>query len=364
MAAQRRLTRPLLPPLADVHALLAEIWDSGTLANGGPMEARFQAAIEQKLGWRDASMVSSCTAGLQLLLRVHDLAGEVLVPALSHPATFQAVQWNGLTPVPVDVHPETLTVDTTLLARSVTSRTSAILAVHLFGHPADVLGLERFAASAGLVLLFDAASAMGVRLGGVPIVEYGHGSSVSLHATKILGVGEGGVVSVTDRAIRDKLRRLRNFGLSDDSPPLERGTNAKLSEVASAIGLAALPHLGPEIRAREMALRRYRELLAGRPGVRFVEARPDSTPNFSYAALRLRTADGAPAAQRVHALLEAQSIESRRYFGGNYRTRLTSVHPTPVADAAAADLLCVPLWGGMPESLIDEVCDVIGRDLP
>ena len=353
------LTRPILPALNELLPLLTEIWGSGILSNGGPMERRFESSLEREMGWPNVSMVASCTIGLQLLLRACGLEGEVLVPALSHPATYQAVQWNGLTPVPVDVAPDTLTIDTGLLTSHIGSRASAILAVHLFGHPADVIELEHIASKHKLALVFDAAACIGVRFNGTPLPRFGHASSVSFHATKLLGIGEGGAITAADSALRDRVRVLRNFGLSGTERPLVGGTNGKLSELASAVGVALLPYLSEEIRQREVALQRYREELAGVAGIQLLSARPGTTENFSYAMLRVRTESGDPAAHHAHRLLDMRGIDSRRYFGGTYRMVLDSPAETPVADSAAADLLCVPLWGGMPESLISQICEIL-----
>lgn len=350
------LTRPLLPPVAKVTPLLAEIWENRVLSNGGPIARRFERALEAQLGWHNVAAVASCTIGMQLLLAAYDLEGDVIVPALTHPATYQAVRWNGLRPIAVDVDKDYLTLDPERVAEAVTENTSAILAVHLFGNPADVTALERVADEHGLVLVFDAASAIGVDFNGVPLTRYGDASSISFHCTKLLGTGEGGAVTTKDPTVAETVRSLSNFGLSGSAPPSDRGTNGKLSELACALGLAALPYLAEEIRAREAAVDRYRRSLDDLEGVEFVPCRPGTSPNFTYAALRLRRPDGVPLASNVQAALDARSIDSRRYFGHHYRSRLDRVGETPVADMASEDLLCVPLWGGMPTDLIDEIC--------
>lgn len=354
-----RLARQLLPPIEDLLPLLGEIWDTRVLSNSGILERRLEATLESRLGWRNVAAVANCTLGMQLLIRAHGLEGEVIVSGLSHPATYQAVRWNGLTAVPADIEADYLTLDPERLNDLITARTSAILAVHLFGNPADVVALEKIAAQRGLVLLYDAASAFAAQYDGVPLTRYGDGSAVSFHATKLLGMGEGGAITARSGAIASTVRSLRNFGLAIDHAPAELGTNAKLNELACALGLALMPYIMDEIRHRQTALAKYKAALDGVEGVELVGCRPGTTRNFAYAALRLRTPAGAPAADSVQVLLDRRGIDSRRYFGSHYRPRLNRALETPQADAAAEDLLCVPLWGGMRDSLIEEISDVI-----
>lgn len=352
------LVRPLLPPLDALMVLLEEVWRSGQVANGGPMERRFERQLQTRLSWRNVVTTASCTVGLQLLALAMKLEGEVIVPAFTHPATYQAMRWNNLALVPADVDPDSLTIAPESIPELITSRTSAILAVHLFGHPADMTALERLARRFRIALLADAASGVAVSYLDRPLSAYGDGSVFSFHATKILGTAEGGAVSCADPKITERIRQLRNFGLSETDLPPDLATNGKFNDVLAAIGIAGLELLPEEIAARGRAYRRYSELLQGVEGLSIVQPRPGTIYNHAVLAIRVRDLEGTAAADKVMARLHAHGIDARRYFGARYRMPLRRVAPTPAADAAAEDVLCLPLWGSMSHNLIERICDL------
>lgn len=351
-------TRPALPHLPDVLRLVEGIWGRGVLTNGGPVQLEFERALTRQLGWPPTAAVASGSAALRLLGAAAGLSGEVVVPSFTHAATGQALIGLGVTPVTADVSPDDLTIDVASVEASITPRTSGILATHTFGHPADVDALREVAARHGLVLLLDGAAAAGVRYRDRPLTAYGDGCAVSFHATKILNGVEGGAVTSPDAALVDRVRTLRNFGMSPGRPADPLGSNGKTNELCCAVALLALGTLGDEIEGRARAVQRYRRELAGLDWVSFPQPRPLTVPNHGYACVRLRTPDGHPLADRVDAALRRAGVESRRYFAGPY-SLATEPGRDPRADAARADVLCLPLWGTIPPATIDRVCRLV-----
>ena len=349
------LVRPFLPPLDRLLPLLQEIWARGHVTNDGPVQRRFEAALADRLEWQNVVATANGTLALQLACRALGLDGEVIAPAFTFPATVQALLWNGLIPVLVDVEPEHLTIDMDAVSAAVTTRTTAIIAVHTFGHPADVLALQKIAERHGLALVYDAAPAVGVRIDGEPVTNFGDVSAVSFHATKVMHTVEGGAVVTPHDRVAETVRRLRNFGLSDSEPALPAGTNAKLNELQAAMGLLGLDELASEITSRADSMQLYSALLAGIPGIRVLEHAANVQPNYAYAIVRLR-ADGRPMADLVHRRLQEARIDSRRYFARRFQVaKELPRRDTPVADAAARDVLCLPLWAGIPRQVIQRV---------
>src|ERR1035437_3391880 len=351
--------KPHLPPLDNLLPLLSEIWDRGWVTNDGPVQRRLEANLQRRLGGQNVVATANGTLALQLACRSLGLEGEVVVPSFTFPATFQSLLWNSLVPVPVDVEPGHMTIDPEAAAAAITSRTSAIVAVHTFGHPADVVALRELANGSGLALVYDAASAVGVRVHGEPITAFGDASAFSFHATKVMHTVEGGAVTTPHASVADAVRRLRNFGLDADRPPLSEGTNAKLNELEAAVGLLVLDALPEEISGRALVMDNYTSMLANIPGVSILSAAVGVQPNHAYAAVRLRN-EGRPMADHVHRALKLARISSRRYFNRDYR--LSAVRPrggTPVADMAADDVLCLPLWAGMPRSTVWRISHLI-----
>ncbi|MCG7210156.1 DegT/DnrJ/EryC1/StrS family aminotransferase [Streptomyces arenae] len=331
------------------------IWASGRLTNDGPVLRRFEAALHKDLGWDNVAATSSGTMALQLACRALQLDGEVITPAFTFPATLQALRWNGLVPVLADVEPRWLTLDPASAAALVTPRTCAIVAVHTFGHPADVAALQLLASRYGLALVYDAAPAVGVRVDGVPVTAFGDASAVSFHATKVMHTIEGGAVCTPHDDAAEAVRRLRNFGLGESGGAQEYGTNAKMNELQAAVGLSLLRTLDVEVAGRAQAAAVYRELLKDVSSVRLLWPADTVNSNHAYAVARLR-AGTAPLADKVSVFLDRHGVDSRRYFSQQYRSKgALCPSPTPVADAAAEDVLCLPLWGDIPLATVERV---------
>src|ERR1700681_2636610 len=235
--------------LEEVRGILA----SKQLTNGAYVK-KFEEAAAEYLGVDHCVAVSSCTAGLLLVLKVLDLRGEVILPSFTFHATAHAVVWNGLTPVFADCDAKTFCVAPQAVRAQVSSRTAAILAVHLFGNPAAVKELEEIAEELQIPLLFDAAHAFGSLSHGDHVGGFGTAEVFSFSPTKLVVAGEGGLVATRDAGLAERLRAARNYGDAGNYDPGILGENARMSEINAAMalhgltGLDARMHRGKEIR--------------------------------------------------------------------------------------------------------------------
>ncbi|HSL63740.1 MAG TPA: aminotransferase class I/II-fold pyridoxal phosphate-dependent enzyme, partial [Gaiellaceae bacterium] len=244
---------------AEELAELAAVVDTGQLTMG-PKVAELERLLADACGTADAVVVSSGTAALHLAVLALGLGpgDEVLVPAYTFPATANVVGLVGARPVLVDVDPETMNVDPAAARAAVTTRTRAILAVHLFGRPARLEELPDVA------LLEDAAGALGARRRGRPCGSLGVLGCLSFHPRKIVTTGEGGAVVTSDAAVAEAVRSLRHHGWSpsdryDDMP---RGAfNYRLPDVLCALGIPQVRRLEELLAARERVARGYEERL-------------------------------------------------------------------------------------------------------
>ena len=246
------------------HAILT----SGVLTNGPTVRDLEERAAEY-LGVRHCIAVASCTAGLMLSLRASNLSGDVVLPSFTFSASAHAVAWNGLRPVFTDIRPLDLLLDPDAVARSAGVRTSAILATHTYGTPCDVEELGEVASRNGIRLFFDAAHAFGSRRGAAMVGGFGDAEVFSLSPTKVLIAGEGGIIATNDDILAERCRIGRDYGNPGDYDTRFVGLNARMSEMHAATALASFDDLEERIERRNQLAARYREVLAGLPGIRF-----------------------------------------------------------------------------------------------
>ena len=359
------LARPSIPDVDRVAAELRDVLASGVLTNG-PRVRELEERAAEVLAVRHAVAVSTCTAGLMLVLRAADLTGDVVVPSFTFQATAHAAAWNGLRPAFADVDPETLTLSASAASRATGMRTSAILATHTYGTPADVEGLAEAARQSGVRLFFDAAHAFGSRHGDRPVGGFGDAEVFSLTPTKPVVAAEGGLVATNDDEIAARVRRLRDYGKEDDYDVRMIGLNARLSELHAVVGLASLEGLEERITRRNELATRYRDVLGALPGVTFPSVRHGDRSTYKDFTILVDAAPFGLDAASLGEALAAEGVETRRYYAPPvHRTtayRAVANGPSlPVTDHAATRVLTLPLWVGMSGRDIDGVAEAATR---
>lgn len=228
---------------AEVDAAV-RVLRSRQLAQGSEVAA-FEDEFSTLVAGRACIAVSSGTDALHLALRALGIGpgDEVILPSFTFGATAHAVTHSGAVPVFADITPETFTLDPGAVTAAITPRTAAILPVHLFGHPAAMHQLTPIAARYGLVIVEDAAQAVGASLDGVPVGALGHAAAFSFYPTKNMHTIEGGMIVVADQQVARKARLLRNQGMTGRYEYEIVGYNARMTDVAAAIGRAQLTSL-------------------------------------------------------------------------------------------------------------------------
>ena len=215
---------------------------------------------------RYAVGVDSGTSALELALRAYDIGpgDEVITAANSFIASALAISHAGATPVLVDVDPFTHTIDVTGIERAITSRTKAILPVHLYGHPAHMDPIRQLAEQHGLIVIEDACQAHGARYKGRRAGSLGHAAAFSFYPGKNLGAyGDGGMVVTNDADIRKRLEMLRNYGQEEKYHHLTQGFNRRLDTLQAAVLRVKLKYLEKWNAARRWQAELYHRLLAG-----------------------------------------------------------------------------------------------------
>jgi dTDP-4-amino-4,6-dideoxygalactose transaminase len=363
------LARPAVADPARVAADIERILRSGVLTNG-PYVQELETRAAFYLGVEHCVAVSSCTAGLMLVLRALDLAGDVVVPSFTFAATVHAVDWNHLRPAFADIDARTLTIDPSDVERAIGVHTSAILATHTFGTPCDVGALERIAESSGLRLVFDAAHAFGSSHHGRRIGGFGSAEVFSLSPTKTLIAAEGGLVATDDGDLAERLRIGRDYGNPGDYDCRFVGLNARMSELHAATALASLRDIDQRLIERNRLATMYRDALTGIEGISLPMVSEEDRSTYKDFTILIHPDVFGRDAGAVGRSLAGKGIETRRYYAPPvhrmhaYRHLNGAVPLLPVTTWAAARVLTLPLWVGMSDPQIVEVVTALRESGP
>lgn len=364
------VTRPLLPPLEEVLPYLEEIWQTHKLTNKGPLHEKLEDALCQHLGVEHISLFANGTLALVTAMQALRLTGEVITTPYSFVATANALLWNNLTPVFVDVDPVTLNLDPEQVEAAITPKTSAILPVHVYGHPANVDEFQNIADLYGLRLIYDAAHCFGVEDEGGSILRHGDLSILSFHATKVFNTFEGGAIVSPNAKTKQRIDYLKNFGFANETTVLAAGINAKMNEFQAAVGLTQLNHIDSAIDARAGVDALYREQLADIPGIRCHT--PSTARRHNHGYFPIFVEDDYPLSRdELYFRLRDAGIRGRRYFyplipefpmyrnlPGNER------EDWPNAHEAAERVICLPIFPDLSERSIVMISHVINHCCP
>ena len=360
------VARPPAGRPAEVAALVTPILESGVLTNG-PYVRRLEQRAADYLDVRDCIAVSSCTAGLMLVIRALGLSGEVIVPSFTFAATAHAVSWNGLRPRFTDIDPVTLTLSPTDAFRMIGVRTSAILATHIFGTPCHIEALSTVASRVGIALVFDAAHAFGSLHGGSHVGSFGDAEVFSLSPTKVMTSAEGGIIATNNDLLAERCRVGRDYGNPGDYDCRFVGLNARMSEIHAAIALDSLEDLEPRIAERNRLAEEYRSRLRAVPGVSFPQVPSTDRSTYKDFTVLIDGADFGVDARGVAEALAAEGVETRRYYSPPVHTMkayrsLTGPHGAlDVTERVSDQVLTLPLWNGMTDADISGVTRAITR---
>ncbi|MBC7501698.1 MAG: DegT/DnrJ/EryC1/StrS family aminotransferase [Herminiimonas sp.] len=359
------VTQPHLPPLAEFMPYLEKIWDSRVLTNGGPFHVQLEAALCDYLGVEHLALFTNGTIGLITALQALRITGEVITTPYSFVATAHSLVWNGIKPVFVDVHPDTLNLDPAKIEAAITPQTTAIMPVHCYGHPCDVDAIERIADNYNLKVIYDGAHAFGVKCHCGSVLKHGDLSVLSFHATKVFNTFEGGAIICPDAKTKVRIDHLKNFGFVDETTVVAPGINGKMSEFNAALGLLQLKGIDAALARRKEVDTLYRRLLPAIKGIRVLNGSGEHTSNHAYFPIMVEdnyplTRDG------LYNRLREQNIFARRYFYPlitdfpMYRG-LPSAHVEnlPVASAAARKALCLPIFPGLTDGDVQRVVDCL-----
>ncbi|HAH32833.1 MAG TPA: aminotransferase [Elusimicrobia bacterium] len=360
------VTQPDLPPLEEFTASLKQIWGNKWLTNGGPFHQKFEEAIAEYLGVKYISVFSNGTLALVSALQALRITGEVITTPFSFVATTHSIWWNNIKPVFADIEPGFFNLDPEKVEAAITPQTTAIMPVHVYGNPCDVEKLRKIADTYGLKLIYDAAHAFGVKKNGSSILNFGDLVTLSFHATKVFNTVEGGAIICRDEKMKQRIDFLKNFGYAGETTVIEPGINAKMNELQAAYGLLQLKYVDSYIAKRKTISKKYRVQLEGIKGIRLLQDIEGVEHNYSYFPILIDSQGFGRTRDELNEELKKHNIFARKYFYPlisqfpTYRGLSSAKHENlPIAEKAAKEVLCLPIYPALELDSIDLICSII-----
>lgn len=361
------VTRPYLPSLAQYKEGLEEIWSNQWLTNNGPVLQRFHDEIASFLdiSENNMSLFNNGTLALEIIFHAMGLSGgEVITTPFTFVATAHAIKRIGGTPVFADIDPETLCLSPESVEKKITSRTKAIVPVHVYGHPCDVEGFQRLGEKYGIPIIYDSAHAFGVKINGKTIAEWGDANMFSFHSTKLFHSIEGGLLTYKDSAIKEQVDNLRNFAIKSDVECVDVGTNAKMNEFQALMGSLVLKEMPNIIEKRKQIYSTYEKAFSNSNDVTLLPT-PSSMyglnieHNWAYCPILFKDFE---TREIVFEKLKECNVFARRYFYPlltDFAPYIYAQNTCPIAEDIAKRVLTIPTYQTLSNFEINEISKII-----
>lgn len=355
------VTKTYLPPLEKYQEHVRQIFESGWLTNNGKFTQALEKRLAEYLEVPYVVLVSNGTLALQIAYRLLDIKNEAITTPFTFVATSSSMVWEGIQPIFADIDASTFNIDPGKVKQQIDPKTSAIVAVHVFGNPCDNDSLNQISKENSIPIIYDAAHAFGVKYKGESIAKLGDISTFSFHATKVFHTIEGGAIIVKDRAAYDKAKLLINFGIPGYDQISELGVNAKMNEFQAAMGLCVLDDLDLIIAGRKKIYNRYLDELLHLNSLTFQQFNTEATNNYAYFPVVFQSEE---VLLRIKDDLNKIDIFPRRYFYPSLE-RLPYVKPqeAPISESISKRVLCLPLFSELDWDSQRKIIDVIKKSI-
>jgi len=353
-----------MPPFEEYVKEIESIWTTRWLTNSGEKHRALEDALCSFLDVKNISLFTNGHLALETALNALSLKGEVITTPFTFASTTQAIVRTGLTPVFCDINPFDYTIDVNQIESLITEKTSAILAVHVYGSICDVEAINAIAEKHHLKVIYDAAHAFGESYKGKSVATFGDYSMFSFHATKVFHSIEGGCLTYNSEPFRAKIEAMKNFGQYSPENVGEVGFNAKMNEFQAAMGLCNLRHVREEISKREKASLLYRKLLPSVEGISLMREDPNTVYNYAYFPILVDPAVYGHNRNWLFDKLKENGVLSRKYFypltsAFSCYDGLFPIQQTPVATRIADQVLALPMYAGLAEEDVESICRLI-----
>jgi len=354
------VNKPFLPPIEIYQSYLEGIWKRNWLTNNGPLVNELERKLKDYLDISNLLFLNNGTIAIQLAIKALDLEGEVITTPFSYVATTSAIVWENCKPIFADIDKFSFNIDPDSIEKVISSKTTGILATHVFGNPCEIEQIERIAQKHNLKVIYDAAHCFGSRFQGKSVFTFGDISTTSFHATKLFHTTEGGAVFTNQKELLKKLAYMRNFGHDGPDNFHGLGINGKNSEFHAAMGLSNFDFIPKILNSRRAIYEYYKERLTGFP-VQYQTIQTNSEYNYAYFPIVFESEDRLLSVVKK---LNANWIYPRRYFYPSLNTlNYVGNQETPISVDISKRILCLPLYFGLSKEEVDIICNLIKTTL-
>ena len=354
------VTKSFLPNLEEYKKYIDGIWDRAWLTNYGPLNIELEEKLKKYLVAEHLTFCTNGTIAIQVALKALNITGDVITTPFSYVATTNSILWENCNPIFVDIRPDDFCIDHRLIEEKITSKTQAILAVHVYGLPCHVKEIEAIAKKHHLKVIYDAAHAFGVNYNGKSLLTYGDISTCSFHATKIFHTIEGGCIISNNEELAKNVKLSSIFGHVNDDY-FQVGINGKNSEFHAAMGLCVLPKIDLIIEQRKYIFDQYDSHILFNEKVRRPTSVLNFDYNFAYYPVIFETEE---LLLKVISDLKLEKINARRYFYPSLnKLNFVTDQPCPVSEDISKRVLCLPLYHDLADTDIERVSNIINKTL-
>ncbi len=350
----------------NIHAGIEEIFQSGRLMMG-PYAEKLEQSFRDQVSLPHAISVTTCTTALQICLQYFDVAGgEVLVPSGSFVTDVSAVQWSGADAVLVDMNSQTLSFDMEDLERKVSSRTKAIIWVHLAGIMSSEHGqIVSFARERGIPLIEDCAHALGASVDGVQAGALGDAACYSFYPTKIITSGTGGMIATRDSALDRYAREIRLFGRDAETGKVGRlGNDWFLDEIRACVAYFQMCELDEFLAHRRASAGHYDEILRNHPGLRLLDVPNGNLPSYYQYSVFLDAAINRE--ELIKNLKDRHGVVAKEIYLPTHKETVFQ-HLDDGAlkqtEETLARSLCLPMFVGLSDQEVEEVAHALTTEI-
>ncbi len=362
------VTKSSLPPKEEYFKKIEQLWKTHWLTNNGVIYNEFEDKLKKYLGCKNLELYVNGHMALDIIIKALQLKGEVITTPFTFASTTHAIVMNGIKPVFCDINETNYTIDSDKIESLISEKTTAILAVHVYGQPCDIKKLSSIANKYNLKLIFDAAHAFGVTINGESICNFGDASMFSFHATKVFNSIEGGAVIYKDDIYSRDLKNLRNFGIEGPESVISVGLNAKMNEFAAAMGSCNLDYVDKNIEKREKLCQYYVELLSKVNGIKTINYNNNKKlgikDNYAYFPIVIDENQTGFTRDDVFKELESNNIYSRKYFYPLvtefecYKDKFNT-DSLPIAKYVSDRVLTLPIYPDLGIDNVKRICGII-----